>query len=187
MTAVRPLQPVRHSRKDFTKRQMLGSLLATLIVVSLPLLVSTVRAQETSPPAGEEEMELPPGVAFAVLAQLAPVALPPQAALIAARLTVEPGTQFPPHPHSGLEIVIVETGMATIRVVEGPEVVIARGGNSMAATPETVGPGQENTLGPGDIMIIPAGNVSDARVGDQTAKVVLFEFPPLEAEGTPEA
>jgi hypothetical protein len=39
-------------------------LLATLIVVSLPLLVSTVRAQETSPPAGEEEMELPPGVAL---------------------------------------------------------------------------------------------------------------------------
>ncbi len=186
MFAVHPLRP-HQSGKSLTKCRLLGSLLATLIVVSLPLLVSTARAQEASPPAGEEEMELPPGAAFTVLAELAPVALPPQAALAAVRLTLEPGTHVPPQPHEGLEIVIVESGMVTIQVVEGPEVVIARAGASMAATPEMTGPGQENTLGPGDVMIVPAGNVTEARVGDQAVTIVVFEFRPLEAEGTPEA
>lgn len=95
MFAGHHLRPHR-SDKHLTKRHLLGSLLATLIVVSLPPLVSAVRAQEASPSAGEEEMEPPEGATFAVLAELAPVALPPQAALAAVRLTLEPGAQIPP-------------------------------------------------------------------------------------------
>ncbi len=186
MFAGHHLRPHR-SDKNLTKRHLLGSLLATLIVVSLPPLVSAVRAQEASPSAGEEEMEPPEGATFAVLAELAPVALPPQAALAAVRLTLEPGAQIPPQHHEAVELAIVESRMVPIRVVEGPEVVIARAGSSMAATPEMTGPGQENTLGPGDVMIVPAGNVTEAQAGDQAVTMVFFEFHPLEGEAPPEA
>lgn len=103
------------------------------------------------------------------------------------RRSASPSSPAPKSRRSALELAIVESRMVPIRVVEGPEVVIARAGSSMAATPEMTGPGQENTLGPGDVMIVPAGNVTEAQAGDQAVTMVFFEFHPLEGEAPPEA
>ena len=151
--------------------------LLSVIVLSLSLLGVAARAQEASPGAEEEGIELPPGVGLAILAQVAPYDLPDEpVALVAVRLTMEAGATIPPHPHPGGEFGVVEAGSVTVGTVEGPAVLVSRAGAAAGATPEAAGPGQELTANAGDAVIVPSGNVSDTRAGDEGATILIFEF-----------
>ncbi len=173
------------------RRTAFGFIVVALLLAASPMVAPgwrAVRAQEASPVVAEEMLELPPGVALAVLTQLAPVELPAApAALGVIRLTLEPGAEIPPHPHPGLEIVLIETGSVSVRVVEGPAILGVRAGAEAGAAPDTAGPGEELTAAAGDIGIVPAGNVSDARAGEEGATILVFEFAAEATAGTPEA
>lgn len=167
-------------------RQTVLRLFTLAVILILPLGTRPVWAQEASPAAEEEMLELPPGVALAVLGQLTPMELPQApATLNVIRITFDPGTEFPPHPHPGLEIAIAEAGSGSIRTVEGPAAQLVRGGAGAEATPEA--PSEEVMFTAGDTVIIPAGNVSDARAGDEGFTALIFEFTTQAAEATPEA
>jgi quercetin dioxygenase-like cupin family protein len=157
----------------------------SFLVVAAVLLSRAVFAQEASPAAEEEMLELPPGVALAVVAQIAPVALPETAVLNVVRLTLEPGAEVPVHPHPGMEIAIVEEGSGAIRTAEGPAAQLIHGGVE-GATPESYGPGEELLFTAGDIVIVPAGNMSDAR-SDEGGSALVLEFAPQMNDATPAA
>jgi len=160
-------------------------LFALAIVLILPLGTLPAWAQEASPAAVEEALELPPGVAFALLTQFAPVELPDAPVVLnVVRLTFEPGTEFPPHPHPGMEIAVAETGSGSIRTIEGPMAQLVPGGAGVAATPEA--PSEEVFFTAGDAVIVPAGNISDASAGDEGFTALVFEFTTQAAEATPE-
>jgi len=157
-----------------------------LLALAAALLSGAVIAQEASPAAEEDMLELPPGVALAVVAQIAPVALPETAVLYVFRLTLEPGAQIPVHPHPGMEIAIVEEGSGSIRTTDGPAAQLIRGGVE-GASPETYGPGEELLFTAGDIVVVPAGNMSDAHGGDEGGSALVFEFAPQTTDATPAA
>ena len=119
------------------------------------------------------------------MAQIAPVTLPETAALNVFRLTLEPGAEIPVHPHPGMEIAIVEDGSGAIRTAEGPAAQLIHGSVD-GATPETYGPGEELLFTAGDIVIVPAGNMSDAR-SDEGGSALVFEFAPQTTDATPAA
>jgi quercetin dioxygenase-like cupin family protein len=169
-------------------RRTMLRVLAVAVVSILPLTGLPAWAQEASPPS-EGAMEMPPGAALAMLALLAPVELPADpAALVVARLTLEPGTEIPPHPHSALEIALIEAGSVTLRTVEGPPALgIRAAAAGPAATPEAAGPGTELTGNAGDIAIIPVGNVLDVRAGDEGATILVFELTSQDGAATPAA
>ncbi|MDP9370613.1 MAG: hypothetical protein M3Q03_20485 [Chloroflexota bacterium] len=86
---------------------------ALALVLTIPLVALTARAQEATP-AAEEGTGLPPGVTIAPVTQIAPVELPGEPAAVAVyRLIMEPGSAIPTHPHPGFEIVVVESGSAS--------------------------------------------------------------------------
>jgi anti-sigma factor ChrR (cupin superfamily) len=168
-------------------RQTLFRLCAAVGILLLPLGVLTATAQQSSPVAEEEAFELPPGVGLAVLAQLAAVELPETATLHVFRLTLEPGAEIPVHPHPGMEIGIVEEGSGAIHTVEGPPAQLIRADAAANASPEAYGAGEELKFAAGDVVVVPAGNMSDAWAGDQGATVLAFEFAVEETLTTPEA
>ena len=103
-------------------------------------------------------------------------------ALVVGRLTFEPGAVIPAHFQCGGHAGFVETGNLSFRAVDGSTLEVRRG--SGIATPstgfgqtvETVGPGIDTTLGPGDAVFVPTGSVCEVRtVGDEPA-VILAAF-----------
>ena len=155
------------------RRLMLRSLALTIIVF-LPLVAVPASAQEASPPAGEP-IELP-------------VDLPEApAGLAVLRVALEPGELIPLHPHRELEITFVVAGSATLRIAEGPAVLGVRGAGEAGSTPESAGPDSELTVAAGDVVIVPPGNVFEARAGNDGVTVLIFGFVPLAGEGTPRA
>ncbi len=149
--------------------------LTVMVLVFLPLIAGPARAQETGPPAAEATIELP-------------VDLPEAPAGLAVfRVRLEPGELIPLHPHPELEITFVVAGSATLRIAEGPAVLGVRGAGESGATPEAAGPGSELTVAGGDVVIVPPGNVFEARAGNEGVTVLIFGFVSLPGEGTPGA
>ncbi|MGH2561138.1 MAG: hypothetical protein ACRDJH_18885 [Thermomicrobiales bacterium] len=161
-----------------------GLTLALTFALSAALLAVAARAQESDSPVEGEEIELPPGVSLTVLSQIAPFDLPDEpVALFVGRLVLEPGTEIPRHMHPGGEFGVVEAGTAFIHTFAGPPSQVVRGvAAGMEATPET---GEDLTVNTGDFAVVPAGNESDTRAGDDGATILVFEFAPLSAEATP--
>ncbi len=158
------------------------------LVLTIPLVAVSARAQESTP-AAEEGTGLPPGVTIAPVTQIAPVELPGEPAAVAVyRLIMEPGSAIPTHPHPGFEVVVVEAGSASYLTQEGPPIQVIRGGDTETeATPEMAGPGTEATTETGDSAIFPAGNISDTRAGDEGVTLLIFELVAEHGEATPEA
>ncbi len=174
-------------------RRIVLRVFALALVLAIPLLAMSARAQESTP-AAEEGAGLPPGISIAPVTQVAPVELPGEPAAMAVyRLIMEPGSAIPTHPHPGFEVVVVEAGSASYLTQEGPAIQVIRaafGGGMVgetAATPEMAGPGTEATTETGDSAIFPAGNISDTRAGDEGATLLIFELVAETDEGTPEA
>ena len=161
---------------------------ALALVLVIPFITLSARAQEATPDA-EEGTGLPPGVSIAPVTQVAPIELPGEPAAMAVyRLIMEPGSAIPTHPHPGFEVVVVEAGSASYLTQEGPAIQVIRGGGTaIAATPEMAGPGTEATTETGDSAIFPAGNVSDTRAGDEGVTLLIFELVAEAGEGTPAA
>jgi quercetin dioxygenase-like cupin family protein len=172
------------NRKTRLARWPILTSLALTIVLSVAFLAVSARAQESDSPVEGEEIELPPGVSLTVLSQLAPFDLPDEpVALLVGRLVLEPGAGIPRHPHHGGEFGFVEAGTAFIHTFAGPPGQVVRGvAAGTEATPET---GEDLTINTGDFAVVPAGNESDTRAGDDGATILIFEFAPLSAEATP--
>ncbi len=169
-------------------RRIVLRVFALGLLLTIPLVALTARAQESTP-AAEEGAGLPPGVTIAPVTQIAPVELPGEPAAVAVyRLIMEPGSAIPTHPHPGFEIVVVESGSASYLTQEGPAIQVIRGGDTETeGTPEMAGPGTEATTETGDSAIFPAGNISDTRAGDEGVTLLIFELVAEHGEATPEA
>ncbi|MDP9358226.1 MAG: hypothetical protein M3Q71_11030 [Chloroflexota bacterium] len=169
-------------------RRIVLRVFALGLVLTIPLVALTARAQESTP-AAEEGAGLPPGVTIAPVTQIAPVELPGEPAAVAVyRLIMEPGSAIPTHPHPGFEIVVVESGSASYLTQEGPPIQVIRSGDTETeGTPEMAGPGMEATTQTGDSAIFPAGNISDTRAGDEGVTLLIFELVAEHGEATPEA
>jgi quercetin dioxygenase-like cupin family protein len=158
------------------RRMALRSLaLATLL--ALPLLAIPARAQDATPPPTAADM----------IELLAPIELPDSAALTATRVTLQPGEMVPLHPHAAIEMTFIAAGSATLRIAEGPPVLGVRGAGEEGATPEAAGPGAELTVTAGDVVIVPPGNVFEARAGEEGVTVLIFGFAAQAGAGTPTA
>jgi hypothetical protein len=169
-----------------TMRQKVLRLFALAVVLIIPLAAPPTWAYDDSSGREEELHELPPGVAFTVLSQLTPVELPRDpATLDVVRITLEPGAVAPPHPHSGPEIAVIEAGSGTTRTVEGPAAQLVHADAGSEATPEA--PSEEVNFSAGDVLIVPTGNVSEVRAGDEGYSALVFAFTSQVVEATPEA
>lgn len=162
-------------------------LFALAVVLILPFAALPAWAHDEGGPVAEEEMhELPPGVALAELTQLTPIELPQDpATLDVVRVSLEPGATAPPHPHSGPEIAVIEAGSGAMRTVEGPAAQLVHAEAGSEATPEA--PSEEANFVAGDVVIVPTGNISEARAGDEGYTALIFAFTTQGAEATPEA
>jgi quercetin dioxygenase-like cupin family protein len=157
--------------------------LALTAVLATSFLALTSRAQETTSPEG---MELPPGVALAILGQFAPFTPPAEdTGLLVLRLILEPGAAIPMHPHPQPEFGIIESGSVTVHTFEGDPAQVIRGAAAGGETLEAA-VGEEVTGNAGDIFLAPPDNVSDTRAGDEGASVLILEFAPA-ADETPAA
>lgn len=111
-----------------------------------------------------------------------PVAAPGQQ-LQLVRYVIQPGTTLPPHTHPGMQIARVESGTLHYFLVEGGETPVHRTGAAGAV--ETLRPGQQTIVHPGDTLI-EAENVVHygANLGDEP--VVIWAAALLK-EGQPPA
>jgi hypothetical protein len=146
-----------------------------------------------APAAGDaEESQAPVGLRFQPLAFGHVEELPAGPwSLAIARLTAEPGVFFPADDTTSgrpagrateVELVAVEAGSLAFTTTGEPSLRVARGlaNLDVFATPgpepiaSAVGPGEAATVGAGDGVFVPLGNVSEAEVvGDEPAVVVL--------------
>jgi hypothetical protein len=160
-------------------------LLSIVTVMMLGLVAANwsggvVRAQESTPAAGEME---PEGVGFEPIGFAEGVALPSPADLFAVRFSLEPGAGFPLDPNDPTGgLVIVESGIFTITVEQAW--TVSRGaavqqamatpeGGDMAGVIEAIAVGQLATLGPGDVAYIPGNVAGEVRNDGQEEAVGL--------------
>ena len=161
--------------------------------VALLLVVSPSEGEETvgSPIAGElalfgRDEGAATGMSVRRLALGTGEALPASGAeLVISRFQVPPGTVTRPHPHSGPELAVLETGILAYRSGGGRPMQVSRGSIS-SATPtteatEVIIQGDEAPLYSGDSVFIPVGSISGSRViGNEVATGVAVSLRPLE-------
>ena len=154
---------------------------ATPVAEATPAAAATPVAGATPGAEGPPE-----GIGFQALAFGHTPELPVgPAGLAIVRLTAGPGTVFPPDPTEGVELVYVEAGSFTLRGEEGPAFEVVRGLEAMATpgaapTVEAGEPGQDVTVGAGEAVFFPSGNVAGARAGeDETAVALLAIIEPV--------
>ena len=108
------------------------------------------------------------------------------AELVILRFQVPPGTVTRPHPHSGPELSVLETGLLAFKSGGGRPMQVSRGTISSAAPAteptEVIIHGDEAPVYPGDSVFIPVGSISGSRVmGNEAASGVAVSIRPLEA------
>lgn len=157
-------------------RRMVLRSLGLAALLSLSLVAVPTQGQDATPAAAE------------MIELLAPIDLPnAPAALAGTRVTLQPGELIPLHPHAELEMTFIVAGSATLRIAEGPPVLGVRGAGEAGATPEAAGLGAELTVTAGDVVIVPPGNVFEARAGEEGVTVLIFGFAAQAGDGTPTA
>jgi quercetin dioxygenase-like cupin family protein len=176
---------VQPDKKEVTMDRKVLRLFVLAVVLIFPLAAIPAWAYDESPDAEEEGHKLPTGVSLTDLSQLAPIELPQEpATLEVVRITLEPGAVAPAHPHTGPEIAVIEAGSGTTRTVEGPAAQLVHDDAGSEAAPQA--PSKEVNFAAGDAVIVPTGNVSEARAGDDGYSALVFAFTTQAAEATPE-
>ena len=127
--------------------RLLSSCVVAVVAIAL---VGTASAQEGTPAAdpGESPLgPLPPGISAAVVGGAPLAALPDDVELlVAVRLTLDPGADFPPSPDDASgAFIVVERGAVDIRSA-GPFTA----GPAGPEAPRTIAADEETTLGTGE-------------------------------------
>lgn len=152
------------------------------VAVALPVLAAGPGA---SMPGAQDATPGPEPVVREALGSGVPLAAPGQQ-LQLVRYVIQPGTTLPPHRHPGMQIAWIESGTMHYVLVEGGETPVYRKGTAgRPGIVETLRPGQETDVYPGDTLI-EAENVIHygANLGDE---VVVIWAAALLQEGQPPA
>lgn len=112
----------------------------------------------------------PAGIDVETLGRSVPIGQGEAALLL--RVIYAPGSQIPPHTDPGTGVWLVERGVIGFGVEKG-EAVITRAGRSATAS-ETIGPGAEVILNPGDTASYGPDDVHTSRnAGVEPASILI--------------
>ena len=163
---------------------MLLSLSMVMLCGTLALQTQPAAIAQEATPLAEEFTE--EGITFEPLAFATGIALPATGDLSLARISVEPGTEFPIDAGDpAYALAVIERGELTVRL-DGVLTVMRAETLSGDAAEEEAGatPGQEVMLHPGDTALFPPNVGGEVRNDGQERAVVLVAFV---GPSTPEA
>ncbi len=148
------------------RQTLLTVVVLGLVVVAGLFTAKGVPAQEATP-TGE-----PAPLTLEALGS-APSPDAPGMLLILLRATLAPGAGLPPHVHPGQFVIAVESGTAGYAIVD-EEGVSGRGRAGTPTATESITPGPEVLLGPGEWIIEEPGIVHTARNAGEEPLVLLI-------------
>ena len=177
------------AQEDCSKNStIIRSLALAVAVLIIGGAVATTASQESTPPANE----VPP-IVIAELGRGLPAGTPGEVLLLQ-RAVIQPGAVVPSHRHPADIVFAVEKGTLGYTFLDG-SVEILRAATSATPGPvETLGPGVEAILQPGDAVFEPEGVVHVARnAGGEPVVLYLASLAaadqpfllPVETAGTP--